>query len=868
MCSSFFPADDLFLVLVSAPPHAHTHTDCQKYRSAQDKVICLLFQLMDEWRCLRADRDYRLKFPDDLVAGGENGESLNGQIWFGAECLASGSNIMNHEAESEMLRPMAKLLTNTLEQLRLELRHGVMDIDTSFFIFTHQSRISPALAERLQNFDVLFANFEYEYVKAMLPIKTADEIEKLHELTVLFSEAVAYSLKKELIAQQDIDECHPHVLIAIPRLAIVYGLVHCQESPIFRPQKDQLSKTFKDFHSVLHRVRELIATLHPHEVDVLQRMLTNEEEDSSSHRFVVQPKTSCSSSSNSVSPDAPHQTTSSTTPIPTSTQSSSPAVADTSNTRTSACVSPLVDDGRAIMYQNHVSPVCRYSHSYPQRGNPVSSFARNYQHRNEISAKSTCRLRGIRYHRRRHSDPVSGSIDKSISGFKKDTGSTMSLITTMKELRSRTAVMTLEPEVDDKRISSAADQQKECSDEPHKQQAEGEQECESASASNTRIERDDEEDEISSQTSITSSSCPSPSSADSFEMPVPAKSHISPGTRQLLQRLFVTISGIADQLQTNSAADLRVILRHVFQMYTVSSDSDNDDDDDSDHVNSDSDSLSVEEALEAREEADSSPPPSPSHSSSSSSSCTDSSSPAANAPTTTITATNVLVRGSASAEATAGSTHMAHLSPSSVSPFQSSVSMPQTSSAVTSDAIHNLLPESSSSGLTVTADRGMHVSQRLHESASTATTDCHIRRHPDHIRVKSHRRRVFSEGGDSSGSSRTLVPHSPDLLMLAPIWVPDELVASCTTCKQSFTILRRRHHCRNCGQIYCSTCSSHTMHLGQFGYTKPVRVCDPCFVTITTIHAYHSAHTDSSGNSGHAAVFQPQRSSSPTPGHN
>ena len=75
-------------------------------RAAQDKVITLLFQLMDEWHCERSDRGYRQKFPDDLLAGGENGESLNGQIWFGAECLAAGSNIMNHEAESEMLRPM------------------------------------------------------------------------------------------------------------------------------------------------------------------------------------------------------------------------------------------------------------------------------------------------------------------------------------------------------------------------------------------------------------------------------------------------------------------------------------------------------------------------------------------------------------------------------------------------------------------------------------------------------------------------------------------------------------------------------------------------------------------------------------------
>jgi hypothetical protein len=204
---------------------------------------------MDEWSCSRADRDYRLKFPDDLVAGGENGESLNGQIWFGAECLASGSNIMNHETESEQLRPMAKMLTNTLEQLRLELRHGIMDIDTSFFIFTHpHPRITSRLKDKLQSFDVLFSNFEYEYVRAMLPIKTAEEIEKLHELTALFSEAVGYFLKKNIISQSDLDECNPHVLIAIPRLAILYALVHCSDSCIYRHRKDQLSSIFRPFY--------------------------------------------------------------------------------------------------------------------------------------------------------------------------------------------------------------------------------------------------------------------------------------------------------------------------------------------------------------------------------------------------------------------------------------------------------------------------------------------------------------------------------------------------------------------------------------------------------------------------------------------
>ena len=37
-------------------------------------------------------------------------------------------------------------------------------------------------------------------------------------------------------------------------------------------------------------------------------------------------------------------------------------------------------------------------------------------------------------------------------------------------------------------------------------------------------------------------------------------------TRDLVHRLFVAISGVADQLQTNHAQDLRVILKHVFDL--------------------------------------------------------------------------------------------------------------------------------------------------------------------------------------------------------------------------------------------------------------------------------------------------------------
>ena len=34
-----------------------------------------------------------------------------------------------------------------------------------------------------------------------------------------------------------------------------------------------------------------------------------------------------------------------------------------------------------------------------------------------------------------------------------------------------------------------------------------------------------------------------------------------------------------------------------------------------------------------------------------------------------------------------------------------------------------------------------------------------------------------------------------------PPWVPDELAPRCMSCESSFTVVRRRHHCRNCGKV-------------------------------------------------------------------
>ncbi|XP_045117502.1 RUN and FYVE domain-containing protein 2-like isoform X3 [Portunus trituberculatus] len=57
-------------------------------------------------------------------------------------------------------------------------------------------------------------------------------------------------------------------------------------------------------------------------------------------------------------------------------------------------------------------------------------------------------------------------------------------------------------------------------------------------------------------------------------------------------------------------------------------------------------------------------------------------------------------------------------------------------------------------------------------------------------------------------------------------WAPDKEASNCRLCEKEFSISRRRHHCRHCGNIFCHGCSDNTMPLPSSA--RPVRVCDTC----------------------------------------
>ncbi|XP_064198032.1 lateral signaling target protein 2 homolog isoform X2 [Anguilla rostrata] len=241
-----------------------------QFRSCQDNVLSIINHIMDE--CIpedRANRDFCVKFPEEV-----RHDNLAGQLWFGAECLAAGSIIMNREVESIAMRPLAKDLTRSLEEVRTLTRDQALR-DLNIY--------SDRMCQALRHFDSLFAEFELSYVSAMVPVKSPRDYYVQQEVIVLFCETVERALKLGYLTQDMMDDYEPALMFTIPRLAIVCGLVVYSEGPINLDRKpEDMSELFRPFRTLLKKIRDLLQTLTEEELQTLERSLCvsqDEEEE-------------------------------------------------------------------------------------------------------------------------------------------------------------------------------------------------------------------------------------------------------------------------------------------------------------------------------------------------------------------------------------------------------------------------------------------------------------------------------------------------------------------------------------------------------------------------------------------------------------
>lgn len=65
----------------------------------------------------------------------------------------------------------------------------------------------------------------------------------------------------------------------------------------------------------------------------------------------------------------------------------------------------------------------------------------------------------------------------------------------------------------------------------------------------------------------------------------------------------------------------------------------------------------------------------------------------------------------------------------------------------------------------------------------------------------------------------------------APVWIPDDQAIHCHSCREEFTVFRRKHHCRLCGNVICHACSANTFFIpgSSLADLRPARACDLCY---------------------------------------
>ncbi|XP_043836700.1 lateral signaling target protein 2 homolog [Dromiciops gliroides] len=267
LLAQFFFADERVTQVVTEIICLDVQEDPQHYlvllnqlHASQEQLLALMEQIMEEnLSGDRRPRDYVAKFPEELM-----GVSLGSHILFAAECLVAGSFVEVDESAQQLLQPLARDLLLSLEQARALLREQSLG---------RPGPCSQSLRSALLHFDNLFADFEFNYVAMVAPMKSPEELEQQQEVAVLFCETVARALKLGYLTQEMIDSYEPSLMMTIPRLAIISGLLIHPEGPLSLSPPDATAYVFSPFRSLLQKIQALLVVLSADELFILERSL-------------------------------------------------------------------------------------------------------------------------------------------------------------------------------------------------------------------------------------------------------------------------------------------------------------------------------------------------------------------------------------------------------------------------------------------------------------------------------------------------------------------------------------------------------------------------------------------------------------------
>ena len=278
-------------------------------------------------------------------------------------------------------------------------------------------------------------------------------------------------------------------------------------------------------------------------------------------------------------------------------------------------------------------------------------------------------------------------------------------------------------------------------------------------------------------------------------------------SEDLIHRLYVCISGAADQLQTNFAGDFRSILKYVFIMNS-SQDDQEEEEDAPEQDEKSQESLSLSD----NEESDVNPELSPD--------TVSLEAPEAESSVTSETRP-VMIRGQRGYECGEDAL-MSESEQNYLRSLPNQAPGPGPASAASIDP--RLLSTSPPAGLAAMPVYASNLDYHMGETGVLGAAE--------------------SEG-PGPGTERRFYQPEPALLTIAsgdrpvvreeaeadlrrerrleepPAWIPDSMAPLCMGCGLAFSLVRRRHHCRSCGRVFCAKCSPN-----QVTFTLCLLTCD------------------------------------------